>query len=441
MLLALATLAMAGGDADIELLPSLASEVVPGVPENASWTRGTVRANLAVQYELNPLVASEEDVEFGSVIKHRVGSYLAVQVTPAKRVALDLALPIAAQFGSDVGYLSGDGFGLGDAVLGVNLGIQNSDASDIGLRVGIHVPTSTKEKWTGERGVRGTASLSGRVGTSIVAGWSIGGTFRDATNKDEFLALGTELFFSAGIRVPVGIVEPLVFAAGRTSTRGVVDGSSTFAIEPGAGARVNVSDQWALMGTVGRGVTKGYGATDLRARLTVTFRKAPADDIPPIVEVINIPDPPDELDIVFEPEPEPEPPPAPPTVQITQQIQFPLNRDVIPPAMATQIDEVAAMMLVNQNIDHVVIEGRASDEASYSYNYDLSERRAQAVFQALVKKGIHPDRLSYRAMGEVRATGSADPNDRIVTFEVTRYVPTPTQRAPVAKPWNGEAPR
>lgn len=437
MLLALAALAMASGTADIELLPPLASEVVPGVPETASTVRGMVRANVGLQYQLDPLVASEEGTEFGAVVHHRVGGFVAAQFTPARRVSLDIAIPLAAQFGNQVGYLSGDGAGLQDPALGVNFALQSSDGSDLGLRVALSAPIGAKEKWLGDAGVRGTVALNGRVGQKVIAGWALGANIRDASNQDEFLALGTEFWLNAGVRIPVGDVEPLVFVAGRTALRGVVDGSPTFTIEPGIGARYNLSETLALQGTVGRGVTKGYGATDFRGRITLTWRKPPAPEIPPIVQVIEIEEPPDELVIQFEPEPEPEPPPPPPRVEIPQQVVFGVNDDLIPPAMRVKIDEVAATMLVNKNVDHVVIEGRASDEASFEYNYALSERRARAVFEALVKKGIHPDRLSYRAMGEVRAGGTADPNDRIVTFEVTRYADTPPERAPVATPWNG----
>lgn len=437
MLIALAALAMASGTADIELLPPLASEVVPGVPETASHIRGMVRANVGLQYQLDPLVASEEGDEFGAVVHHRVGGFVAVQFTPAKRVAFDVAIPLAAQFGNQVGYLSGDGVGLQDPVFGVSFGLQQSEGSDLGLRVALSAPLGADEMWLGDAGVRGTVALNGRIGTKVVAGWALGANIRDASNQDEFLALGTEFWLNAGVRIPVGAVEPLLFVAGRTALRGVVDGSPTFTIEPGIGARYNLTKQLALQGTVGRGVTKGYGAGDFRGRVTLTLRKAPPDELPPVVQVIEIEEPPDELVIQFQPEPEPLPPVAPPRVEIPQQVVFGINDDLIPPAMLVKIDEVAVTMLINKTVDHVVIEGRASDEASFEYNYALSERRARAVFEALVKKGIHPDRLSYRAMGEVRAGGVADPQDRIVTFEVTRYADTPAERAPVATPWNG----
>ena len=58
--------------------------------------------------------------------------------------------------------------------------------------------------------------------------------------------------------------------------------------------------------------------------------------------------------------------------------------------------------LINEDIKigHIVIEGHASEEGSFEYNYDLSNLRARAIFKALVQSGVHPDRISHRGYGE-----------------------------------------
>jgi protein TonB len=38
----------------------------------------------------------------------------------------------------------------------------------------------------------------------------------------------------------------------------------------------------------------------------------------------------------------------------------------------------------------VVIEGHASQEGSFEYNYTLSAERARAIYEALVLRGVHP---------------------------------------------------
>ena len=103
-------------------------------------------------------------------------------------------------------------------------------------------------------------------------------------------------------------------------------------------------------------------------------------------------------------------------------------------------------------IGHLLIEGHASEEGSFAYNYDLSIRRAKAIFEQLIVLGVHPERMSYRGMGEVVpvAMGSDEASlekNRRVEFEIIKqYDPNetrPSRRPPVLKPdirlpWNGE---
>jgi OOP family OmpA-OmpF porin len=55
-----------------------------------------------------------------------------------------------------------------------------------------------------------------------------------------------------------------------------------------------------------------------------------------------------------------------------------------------------------------VIEGHTDSTGAAEYNQDLSERRAQAVVQALVNSGIDRDRLTARGYGESRPVASND---------------------------------
>jgi outer membrane protein OmpA-like peptidoglycan-associated protein len=48
----------------------------------------------------------------------------------------------------------------------------------------------------------------------------------------------------------------------------------------------------------------------------------------------------------------------------------------------------------------IIIEGHTSSEGSDRYNQDLSERRAQAVMDALVARGLEPGRISAAGKGE-----------------------------------------
>lgn len=70
-----------------------------------------------------------------------------------------------------------------------------------------------------------------------------------------------------------------------------------------------------------------------------------------------------------------------------------------------------------------VIEGHTDSTGAAEYNQDLSERRAQAVVQALVNSGIDRGRLTARGYGESRPVASNDtPTGRAQNRRVTVVV-------------------
>ena len=56
----------------------------------------------------------------------------------------------------------------------------------------------------------------------------------------------------------------------------------------------------------------------------------------------------------------------------------------------------------------IVIEGHTSSEGSEAYNQTLSERRAQAVVEALLQRGISSEQLSAQGLGESQPIASND---------------------------------
>ena len=58
--------------------------------------------------------------------------------------------------------------------------------------------------------------------------------------------------------------------------------------------------------------------------------------------------------------------------------------------------------LKSEESSEIVIEGHTSSEGTEAYNQQLSERRAQAVVDALVAMGIDSDRLTAAGLGELR---------------------------------------
>ena len=134
-------------------------------------------------------------------------------------------------------------------------------------------------------------------------------------------------------------------------------------------------------------------------------------------------------------------------IEIRDPIQFDFDTANILPESFPTFDAIAALLNENPQIISIVIEGHASEEGTYEYNFDLSNRRAGAVFQALIKAGVHPSRLAYRGMGEVvPVAGGTDETslaaNRRVEFHIVRQL-QPDEALPgyeqqILLPWSGE---
>ena len=78
--------------------------------------------------------------------------------------------------------------------------------------------------------------------------------------------------------------------------------------------------------------------------------------------------------------------------------------DLLPGAMRT-IDKLAMFLRENPN-RKVLIEGHTDSRGSERYNLKLSQRRANAVKQALVERGIEPERIIAKGYGEAYPVAS-----------------------------------
>jgi OOP family OmpA-OmpF porin len=81
-------------------------------------------------------------------------------------------------------------------------------------------------------------------------------------------------------------------------------------------------------------------------------------------------------------------------------IEFELNKDVIRVQSYAKLDNAAEVIKkLNSTVKFYVI-GGTDTRASDSYNFDLSQRRANAVKNYLVGKGVNPDILITEGRGE-----------------------------------------
>ncbi|MEM1290976.1 MAG: OmpA family protein [Cyanobacteria bacterium P01_H01_bin.162] len=124
--------------------------------------------------------------------------------------------------------------------------------------------------------------------------------------------------------------------------------------------------------------------------------------------------------VAVEPPP-PEPPPAPIRLRVPRNVHFALDQSNISAASADILDQIAAAMITYPSLV-VELRGHTDPRASDAYNQALSERRALAARDYLVRQGIAPERMRIIPLGESqrRTTGSTRldyARDRRVEFE------------------------
>ncbi len=83
------------------------------------------------------------------------------------------------------------------------------------------------------------------------------------------------------------------------------------------------------------------------------------------------------------------------------KVYFDLDSDVIRRDARTALDDIAAFLLTNPGVT-VTITGNTCDLGDENYNQDLGSRRATAVRNYLVSKGVSEERLGTVSYGESR---------------------------------------
>ncbi|MFT6378355.1 MAG: outer membrane protein OmpA-like peptidoglycan-associated protein, partial [bacterium] len=108
---------------------------------------------------------------------------------------------------------------------------------------------------------------------------------------------------------------------------------------------------------------------------------------------------------------------------IMDKVYFDTNRSTIKPISFDILDAVHGVLDSHLEIAQVEVQGHTDSDGGEEYNLDLSQRRADAVREYLIQRGIDSTRLISRGFGEgmsiqpnTTAAGKAD--NRRVEFHI-----------------------
>jgi OOP family OmpA-OmpF porin len=97
------------------------------------------------------------------------------------------------------------------------------------------------------------------------------------------------------------------------------------------------------------------------------------------------------------------------SLKLTLRINFDFDQAVIKPEFKSELDKAAAFVRANANVPFILLAGHTDSKGKEEYNQQLSERRAEAVREALINDyDLNPDKLKARGYGETQPVADND---------------------------------
>ena len=87
-------------------------------------------------------------------------------------------------------------------------------------------------------------------------------------------------------------------------------------------------------------------------------------------------------------------------IYIFGKVQFPTGSAQIDRRSRPLVDQIASALKNNPQVGNIRIEGHTDNIGGAEYNLKLSQERAEAVREALIRRGVDGNRLSTRGLGE-----------------------------------------
>ncbi len=110
-------------------------------------------------------------------------------------------------------------------------------------------------------------------------------------------------------------------------------------------------------------------------------------------------------------------------IELLDIVYFKTNKAILQKRSSKLLTNVANVVKAHPEITRVTVEGHTDDEGEDWYNKDLSQRRAQAVVEYLIGKGVDPEKLTPIGYGEEKpiddnTTRKGRARNRRVEFKV-----------------------
>jgi len=360
-----------------------------------------------------------------------------VTATLVSALGLDVGgLPLELGASLPLGIVSGDASTQGVGDLGLYLKARLAHAGPIGFGAiaGVYLPTANSA-FLGEAGVtpQFTAVADAKLGRFRFA-VNGGVRVRSTTLMDMGMSQSTEF--------PVGVAGAWALAPEKVELVGEVFGAIGSAAQRGyqplealGGVKVYLAKNSYLSLGAGRGLLPDRaGNPDLRAVISIVFEPKPAARVSAHVDdsvVAEVAPPPKQADgfqdrdndgiadkddkCPDDPEnyngyedddgcPDDEPRNLvidTGSVLVTLEgIEFEFDKAIIRPTSFKVLDAVVKALNDNSDIQLVEVQGHTDEQGDDAYNLDLSQRRAAAVVDYLIGKGIAPARLTPHGYGE-----------------------------------------
>ena len=249
--------------------------------------RGHARPALGAiaDFGYKPLVLYNEDhSERASLLQEQLVLHLGGSVVLWNRLRLGASLPIALyQSGDDAvagttTFAAPTSTAVGDLRLAADIRLfgQHRGPFSLAAGVAVHVPTGSRDAYTGDGSVRLAPRLlaAGEVGRFIYAA-KLGFTYRALTDAYAGSDLGSELGFgvSAGVRTAHQrlVLGPELYGATVvTGNEGAFKTRNT-PVEILLGGHYTLPGGWRLGAGAGPGLTRGYGSPAFRALASIEW--------------------------------------------------------------------------------------------------------------------------------------------------------------------------